>query len=61
MDPVWFFCTAGSTTFTVSSIVPFAPRSPAYEHRTVKGGIAHDLPQEPSQAFAQAVIDVARG
>jgi pimeloyl-ACP methyl ester carboxylesterase len=32
-----------------------------YEHRTVTGGIGHNLPQEAPQAFAQAVIDVAEG
>ena len=31
-----------------------------YEHRTLTGGIGHDLPQEAPQAFAQAVIDVGR-
>ena len=30
-----------------------------YEHRTITGGIGHNLPQEAPQAFAQAVIDVA--
>jgi len=29
-----------------------------YEHRTIRGGIGHNLPQEAPQAFAQAVIDV---
>jgi pimeloyl-ACP methyl ester carboxylesterase len=29
-----------------------------YEHREIKGGIGHNLPQEAPQAFAQAVIDV---
>ena len=29
-----------------------------YEHRTVTGGVGHNLPQEAPQAFAQAVIDV---
>jgi pimeloyl-ACP methyl ester carboxylesterase len=29
-----------------------------YSHRTIKGGIGHNLPQEAPQAFAQAVIDV---
>ena len=29
-----------------------------YEHRTITGGIGHNLPQEAPQAFAQAVIDV---
>jgi pimeloyl-ACP methyl ester carboxylesterase len=31
-----------------------------YEHRTITGGIGHNLPQEAPQAFAQAVIDVDR-
>ncbi|MEA2892800.1 MAG: hypothetical protein QOI05_3593 [Bradyrhizobium sp.] len=30
-----------------------------YAHRTVTGGIGHNLPQEAPQEFAQAVIDVA--
>jgi pimeloyl-ACP methyl ester carboxylesterase len=29
-----------------------------YAHRTIKGGIGHNLPQEAPAAFAQAVIDV---
>jgi pimeloyl-ACP methyl ester carboxylesterase len=29
-----------------------------YEHRTIKGGIGHNRPQEAPQEFAQAVIDV---
>jgi pimeloyl-ACP methyl ester carboxylesterase len=29
-----------------------------YTHRTITGGIGHNLPQEAPQAFAQAVIDV---
>jgi pimeloyl-ACP methyl ester carboxylesterase len=32
-----------------------------YEHRTITGGIGHNLPQEAPQAFAQAVIDAAQG
>jgi pimeloyl-ACP methyl ester carboxylesterase len=28
-----------------------------YAHRTINGGIGHNLPQEAPQAFAQAVID----
>jgi pimeloyl-ACP methyl ester carboxylesterase len=31
-----------------------------YEHRTITGGIGHNLPQEAPQAFAQAVIDVTQ-
>jgi hypothetical protein len=30
-----------------------------YEHRTIKGGVGHNLPQEAPQAFAEAVVDVA--
>jgi pimeloyl-ACP methyl ester carboxylesterase len=29
-----------------------------YSHRTISGGIGHNLPQEAPQAFAQAVVDV---
>jgi pimeloyl-ACP methyl ester carboxylesterase len=32
-----------------------------YEHRLLKGGIGHNLPQEAPQAFAQAIVDVAEG
>jgi pimeloyl-ACP methyl ester carboxylesterase len=31
-----------------------------YAHRTITGGIGHNLPQEAPKAFADAVIDVAR-
>jgi pimeloyl-ACP methyl ester carboxylesterase len=30
-----------------------------YSHRTVEGGVGHDLPQEAPEAFARAVLDVA--
>jgi pimeloyl-ACP methyl ester carboxylesterase len=30
-----------------------------YSHRTIDGGIGHNLPQEAPQAFAEAVIDAA--
>lgn len=29
-----------------------------YAHRTISGGVGHNLPQEAPQAFAQAVVDV---
>jgi pimeloyl-ACP methyl ester carboxylesterase len=32
--------------------------SGAYSHRTVEGGIGHNLPQEAPEAFANAVIEV---
>jgi pimeloyl-ACP methyl ester carboxylesterase len=28
-----------------------------YEHRTISGGVGHNLPQEAPQAFAQAIVD----
>ncbi len=31
-----------------------------YEHRLIKGGIGHNLPQEAPAAFTQAIIDVAK-
>jgi pimeloyl-ACP methyl ester carboxylesterase len=31
-----------------------------YEHRTIRGGIGHNLPQEAPHAFAQALLDVNR-
>ncbi|HXX26133.1 MAG TPA: alpha/beta hydrolase, partial [Pseudolabrys sp.] len=30
-----------------------------YSHRTIKGGIGHNLPQEAPQAFVEAVVDVS--
>jgi pimeloyl-ACP methyl ester carboxylesterase len=30
-----------------------------YAHRTISGGVGHNLPHEAPQAFAQAIIDVA--
>ena len=32
-----------------------------YQHRLVKGGVGHNLPQEAPEDFSQAVIDVSRG
>jgi pimeloyl-ACP methyl ester carboxylesterase len=32
-----------------------------YSHRTIKGGIGHNLPQEAPQAFAEAVVEIAEG
>jgi pimeloyl-ACP methyl ester carboxylesterase len=32
--------------------------SGGYSHRTIEGGIGHNLPQEAPEAFAKAVIDV---
>jgi len=30
-----------------------------YSHRTIEGGVGHNLPQEAPEAFAKAVIDIA--
>lgn len=39
--------------------IAYAKRfSGKYEHRTIKGGVGHNLPQEAPQAFADAVIAV---
>jgi hypothetical protein len=32
-----------------------------YEHRTIPGGIGHNLPQEVPRAFAEAIVNVAEG
>jgi pimeloyl-ACP methyl ester carboxylesterase len=32
-----------------------------YEHRTIKGGIGHNLPQEAPQAFVEAIVKVVEG
>jgi pimeloyl-ACP methyl ester carboxylesterase len=32
--------------------------SGSYSHRTIEGGVGHDLPQEAPDAFAEAVIEV---
>jgi hypothetical protein len=29
-----------------------------YSHRTISGGLGHNLPQEAPQAFAEAIIEV---
>ena len=31
-----------------------------YRHRTIQGGVGHNLPQEAPRAFAQAIVDVDR-
>ena len=58
-------------TITLEGDANGAPHPPAaayarrfngkYEHRELKGGIGHNLPQEAPAAFAQAVIDASRG
>jgi pimeloyl-ACP methyl ester carboxylesterase len=30
-----------------------------YSHRTIKGGVGHNLPQEAPQAFVAAIVEVA--
>jgi pimeloyl-ACP methyl ester carboxylesterase len=32
-----------------------------YDHRTIAGGIGHNLPQEAPDAFARAILDVTEG
>lgn len=31
-----------------------------YEHRLIRGGVGHNLPQEAPEAFAKAIMDVAK-
>ena len=31
-----------------------------YAHRTISGGVGHNLPQEAPQAFAEAIVDAGR-
>jgi pimeloyl-ACP methyl ester carboxylesterase len=64
------FPTIGVPTITMEGDANGAPHpepaayaakfSGRYEHRLIAGGIGHNLPQEAPQAFAQAVLDVAR-
>ena len=38
---------------------PYAAKFPGtYAHRTIEGGVGHNLPQEAPQAFADAVLEV---
>lgn len=32
-----------------------------YSHRTIEGGIGHNLPKEAPQAFAEAVVNITAG
>ena len=64
------FPTIGVPTITMEGDANGAPHpEPAayakmftgrYEHRVIKGGIGHNLPQEAPQAFAEAIVDVAQ-
>src|SRR5215470_4341938 len=61
--------TIGVPTITLEGDANGAPHPPPaayakmftgkYEHRTIEGGIGHNLPQEAPQAFAEAVVDIA--
>jgi pimeloyl-ACP methyl ester carboxylesterase len=63
--------TIGVPTITMEGDANGAPHPPPesyrakftekYEHRTITGGIGHNLPQEAPREFAQAIIDVAKG
>jgi pimeloyl-ACP methyl ester carboxylesterase len=60
----------GVPTITLEGDANGAPHPPAsayakkfsgpYEHRLITGGTGHNLPQEAPEAFATAVMDVAR-
>jgi pimeloyl-ACP methyl ester carboxylesterase len=63
--------TIGVPTITMEGDANGAPHPPPeayrakftgkYEHRTITGGIGHNLPQEAPREFAQAIIDVTKG
>jgi pimeloyl-ACP methyl ester carboxylesterase len=63
--------TIGVPTITMEGDANGAPHLPPaayrakytgrYEHRTIAGGIGHNLPQEAPRDFAKAIIDVAAG
>jgi pimeloyl-ACP methyl ester carboxylesterase len=63
--------TIGVPTITMEGDANGAPHPPPeayrakftgkYKHRTITGGIGHNLPQEAPRDFAQAMIDVAKG
>jgi pimeloyl-ACP methyl ester carboxylesterase len=56
-------------TITMEGDANGAPHAPAtayrskftgkYEHRSIAGGVGHNLPQEAPQAFAKAIADIA--
>ena len=58
-------------TITLEGDSNGAPHAPAaayagkftgrYSHRNIGGGVGHNLPQEAPRAFAQAIIDIAKG
>jgi hypothetical protein len=47
---------AGATGAIGARLSPSWSRE--YEHRTVSGGVGHNLPQEAPEAFADAVLEV---
>lgn len=62
--------TIGVATITMEGDANGAPHPPPaayrskftgkYEHRTIAGGVGHNLPQEAPRDFAQAIIDIAK-
>jgi pimeloyl-ACP methyl ester carboxylesterase len=62
--------TIGVPTITMEGDANGAPHPPPssyagkftgkYEHRTITGGIGHNLPQEAPREFAQAILDVSQ-
>ncbi len=46
--------------YSYADVAPaLAPAGYSYEHRLVKGGVGHNLPQE-AQTFVEAIVDVAQ-
>jgi hypothetical protein len=52
-----YFAVSGSARHQYAS--SYAKKfSGRYEHRIIKGGVGHNLPQEAPLAFVQAIIEV---
>ena len=47
----------GSAADAFHLVIPSLPRHGFSAHRTIEGGIGHNLPQEAPEAFARAIVD----
>jgi hypothetical protein len=52
--------TSGPTVVSPTARPSTSAFSGRYSHRTIEGGIGHNLPQEAPKAFADAVLEVGR-
>ena len=55
-------CTSRPSESTAPDPAAYAKKfTGRYIHRTITGGIGHNLPQEAPKAFADAVVEIDRG